>query len=93
MGSFLSDAPTVPCQCEGHPLASEGCICPPDERFLRYVKAGHGALTDEQRERCLDEIATVEGYERSDYEGDTDAGIAGGVISAWIDYCRDKGLL
>lgn len=50
-------------------------------------------MTPEQREWCLNEIDTVEGYERKHYEGSPDELVANGVLSAWVDYCRDKGLI
>jgi hypothetical protein len=50
-------------------------------------------MTAEQRDWCLNEIASVEGYSRSDFEGECDGGLARGVLDAWRDYCRDKGLL
>lgn len=81
--------PIVRCQCEGHPLASNGCICPASERALR---AG-AALTDEQREWCLGEVASVEGYARSDGEDLNDADLGRLVLAAWADFARDKGLL
>ena len=50
-------------------------------------------MTIEQRNECLDEIDRVEGYDRSDYENEDDARLAGSVLFAWADYARDKGLL
>lgn len=50
-------------------------------------------MTPEQREWCLDEIGHVEGYDRLEWFGCTDAQLAKGVLQAWADYCRDKGLL
>jgi hypothetical protein len=46
-----------------------------------------------EREWCLQEIASVEGYERKDYEGCDDRGVARGVLSAWVDFARDKGVI
>jgi len=50
-------------------------------------------MTIEQRAYILDEIGSIEGYDRKDYESATDAEIAQAVLRAWTDYCRDKGLL
>lgn len=49
-------------------------------------------MTPEQREWCLSEIDNVEGYERSNYATLPDDLLANGVLCAWMDYCRDKGL-
>jgi hypothetical protein len=50
-------------------------------------------MTPEQRAWCLDEIGSIEGYNRADYEGETDGNLARTVLSAWLDLCRDKGLV
>jgi hypothetical protein len=50
-------------------------------------------MSPDQREACLIEIAAVEGHEREDYDGADDALLARGVLGAWTDYCRDKGLM
>ena len=78
-----------PCQWQG------GCVCMPVERVLRayMAKLPMPALSPAHREACLVEIDMVEGYDRKDYEQEEDAGLARGVIHAWTDYCRDKGLL
>lgn len=81
----------VPC-CMG----VDDCVCGKDERVLRAYVADHVTLqpmTPKQREWCLSEIASVEGYVRGDYESVPDRELARGVLSAWTDYCRDKGLL
>lgn len=73
-----------------------GCVCPTEEKALRgwmRSDAAMPAMTTEQREYCLQEIGRVEGYDRSEWEDSTDKDLARGVISAWTDYCRDKGLL
>lgn len=49
-------------------------------------------MTVEQQTACLDEISSFEGNERSDWEGSTDAQLAGGVLSAWQDYCQGLGI-
>jgi hypothetical protein len=77
--------PDVPCQgCD-----ETGCWCGLTEKALR---AGV-ALTPEQREWCLNEIGSVEGYKRSDHEAEDDKQLGRSVLSAWVDYCRDKGLM
>jgi hypothetical protein len=50
-------------------------------------------MTPIQRDACLEEIAHVEGYDRADYAHVDDRDLARGVLSAWTDFCRDKGLL
>lgn len=86
-------APTA-CICYG-PAECEGCVCGETERALRaYItKQPMPAMTPAQRAWCLSEIDLVEGYDRKDYEQETDAGVARGVLNAWTDFCRDKGLL
>ena len=71
------------------------CVCGPEERVLRAYasRANLPAMTSEQRQYCLAEIASVEGYRRADYEAEEDADLARSVLSAWTDFCRDKGLL
>lgn len=81
--------PALPCQCLGHAAVVDGCVCPPTERMLRSGLP----LTPAQRTWCLDQINSVEGYRRDDYLGCTDAQLAKAVLTAWSDYCRDKGLL
>ena len=74
----------------------DGCICPPMERALRGWMRQDSFLTPmtpEQREACLAEIDRVEGHSRTDHDGADDAQIARGVLDAWTDFCRDKGLL
>ncbi len=71
------------------------CVCLDAERTLRAYIASvpMPPMTPEQREACLDEIGRVEGYDRADYATSTDADLARGVLAAWTDFCRDKGLL
>lgn len=72
----------------------EFCVCPPTERALRRTSSQTGVrFSAAQREWCLAEIDLVEGYSRKDYETADDCEIAGGVLNAWTDYCRDKGML
>lgn len=90
------DWPLMNCQCIAQPAPPGSyCICGLEERALRAFKGGcaPNPMTPKQREWCLDEIGSVEGYERSDFEDATDANLATNVIGAWVDYCRDKGLL
>lgn len=83
----------APC-CYGS-YGSCGCVCTDMERAVRAWSGGADmpAMTAEQRTHCLDEIGRVEGYVRGEYESLADRDVASGVLSAWTDYCRDKGLL
>jgi hypothetical protein len=81
--------PAVECQCPEWRDEDGGCACGLTERVLR---AG-GPFNAEQREWCLQEIARVEGHRREDHETDTDKELGRSVLSAWVDYCRDKGLM
>jgi len=92
------EMPAVPdARCCGYygPPGSFPCECAPSERALRAWSGGYAAapMTVEQREWCLGEIGRVEGWTASDHTADTDADLARNVMSAWTDYCRDKGLL
>lgn len=69
------------------------CACGKAERYLRYLLNSGKPLTDEQRAWCLSEIERVEGYDRADYEAEPSHVVARGVLNAWTDYCRDKGLM
>lgn len=83
----------VPPCCQG-PDAK--CVCLREERVLRAYVGGYGGLpsmTFREREWCLDEIHSVEGYDRKDFQAASDAVLAQGVLSAWLDYCRDMGVL
>lgn len=87
-----ADPGGCPCNYEPH------CLCVPAERVLRlYAFANKqttmSPMTSEMREECLIEIDRVEGYSRKDYESSSDAHLANGVLHAWVDYCRDKGLI
>ena len=78
------------------PVVGSGCSCMREERMLHAYSGGYGNLppmTAEERNWCLDEIESVEGYRRQDYEASSDAGLARGVLCAWTDFCRDKGQL
>jgi hypothetical protein len=50
-------------------------------------------MTPEQREWCLEEIGSVEGYDRAEHVEDSDSDLASTVLCAWTDYCRDKGMI
>ena len=83
------------CQCFPCSTADERCMCPQNEWALRCYIHGESIrpMTVPEREWCLDEIGQVEGYERAEHENDSDADLANTVLRAWVDYCRDKGLL
>lgn len=86
-----ADWPVAKC-CTGE---DKYCVCPDMERALRGWKRGEAlpAMTDEQRQTCLCEIGRVEGYSVADHADDSDADLSGAVLGAWVDYCRDKGLM
>lgn len=75
------------------------CICDDTERSLRAWGAGTvpAAMTPEQRTWCIDQIRSA--GDATDQPTDDelatmgDAELARGVIFAWRDYARDKGLL
>ncbi len=90
LGAFCCSA------TEHDPDPDTCCACGGRERVLRayIVKLpGLPPMTAEQREWCLSEIDSVEGWRRTDHLADTDADLARCVLAAWTDYCRDKGLL
>jgi hypothetical protein len=94
--SIFDGLETGCCEGAGYPFANADCICGADERILRgYIREDPKLppMTQAQREWCLNEIGSVEGYTRSDFECECDGGLARGVLNAWRDYCRDKGLL
>jgi len=85
-------APEV-CVCEPGACLTE-CVCPDEEQAVRAY--AYGVLSEMSlscREECLDEIAMVEGYDRTEYEHADSNTLAWTVIHAWTDYCRDKGLI
>ncbi len=90
----MPNLPEVACGCwePEHPY-DVGCICGDSERVLRAVQRDEIKLTPEQREWCLNEVSRVEGYDRADHVNDFDRTLAGAVLSAWTDYCRDKGMI
>lgn len=90
MQEMPAPIPDVPCCCMVEiDENGEGCQCGISERVLR---SGH-TLTPAQREWCLCEIGRVEGYNRADHENETDKELGRTVLSAWVDYARDKGLM
>ena len=74
-------------------VSAADCMCGQQERYIRAVAAGDMTLSPAQREYCLSEIGRVEGYSRADYESGDDRTIASSTLCAWLDYCRDKGLI
>lgn len=83
------------CPCNPAPEEGEYCVCDQAERCLRaYIKdMAPSTMTEEQRKWCLEEIDMVEGYDAKEWDDASDKDMARGVLSAWLDYCRDKGLL
>lgn len=79
------------------PIAQVGCVCGYGDCCVcsdeeAHLRAG-APLTAEQREWCLNEIASVEGFRREDHEAEDDARLGRTVLNAWTEYARDKGLL
>lgn len=83
----------VACQCFD-PGQMSGCMCGDKEIALRAIAAGNypRLMTFAEREWCRQEITRVEGYSEKDAEG-ADAAVARAVLGAWVDYCRDKGMM
>ncbi|MDY1219140.1 hypothetical protein ACM8BJ_23920 [Pseudomonas aeruginosa] len=74
---------TAPC-CN----PDEACACSGAERVLRVYAYRSDttlpAMTEDQRTACLDEIGAVEGYDRDQWVGYTDAQLAGSwPLSGW----------
>jgi hypothetical protein len=93
MPSMAAIEALAPEECICFGPTGPSCVCPDAERALRAIARGDYELTDDAREWCLTEIDRVEGHSRVDHDGDADRHVANGVLSAWTDYCRDKGLL
>lgn len=76
-------------------MGDDRCICSDVECAIRAWANGNMSIPMNaiQRNYCLNEIDSVEGYSRKEYETATDRQVANAVLSAWVDYCRDKGLL
>jgi hypothetical protein len=90
----MPNCPTVPgCPCYGDDMACH-CVCGQTEKALRAWRCGCKLppMTPEQREWCYQEIDAVECHDREDYVTASDSDLALGVLCAWQDYCRDKGL-
>jgi hypothetical protein len=86
--SLEARAPSA-CVCD-----MEGsCFCPDLERALRDNSGVGQTLSADEREWCLQEIASIEGHSRADFDGAPDGMVAHGVLCAWLDYARDKGLI
>ena len=82
--------PTVECQCD-----VQECVCGTEERVLRAFidRKVNLPMNSAQREWCLQELDSVEGFSRKDYTQSDDSQLARGVLDAWHEYCLDKGLL
>lgn len=95
MNEMPAPIPEVPCLCHavGPTDHGPGCMCGISERVIRHIMRGEAKFTPEQREWALKEIDCVEGCTRKDYETESDADVAVGVLHAWVDYARDKGNL
>lgn len=95
MNEMPAPIPDVPCLCHdaGPTDDGPGCMCGISERVIRHIIRGQATFTPEQKEWALKEIGSIEGYTRKDYETRSDAEIAQGVMEAWVDYARDKGVL
>ena len=81
-----------PCACADSAFG-DPCVCSQNERALRNYCNGAKMppMTEKQREYCLSEIASVEGFDRTKHHGDDDWHLASTTLTAWRDYCRDKG--
>ena len=90
----MPDLPEAECRCfSPEDFEETGCVCGASERVLRAIQDGRIRLNSEQREWCMAEISSIEGYTREEYEMADDATVAHAVLCAWMDYARDKGLL
>lgn len=91
----MPNLPDAPCRCYDAGPADDGpgCMCGDSERVLRHIGRLQMKFTAEQRAWALKEIASVEGYDVKDYVGREDHEVATGVLHAWTDFARDKGLL
>lgn len=79
------------CICFGD---RDQCGCPDSEMAIRHYAKGlpMPSMTDGQRAWCLREISRVESFSRSAYAGTSDQDLARGLLEAWLEYARDKGL-
>lgn len=91
--------PDVPCQCVGsHWVPTvDDCICGESERCLRawQYERSPVPMTEAQRQWCRNEIKVVgDSTSQPDtFDDFTDADYGRDTLTAWVDYCRDKGLL
>jgi hypothetical protein len=73
------------------------CCCPNGEQVLRayaYVEDTSLPLMNmDQHAWCVAQIESVEGHSADGHEPLTDRDLASGVLEAWADFARDKGLL
>lgn len=77
-------------------FCSTDCCCGSTERVLHAYQDQRPDLplmTVEQRLWCVDQIRQVEGRVAIEYADLPDALLAGEVLVAWTDYCKDKGLI
>lgn len=84
------------CYCyQALPEEERNCMCPDAEKVLRMIVGDRSTkpLTEGEKKECFAEIDKVEGYSSADLAAGTDWQIANGVLCAWTDYARDKGLL
>lgn len=102
MSDEMPNCPVVEhCHCypqeeqEANAKGGTHCVCGDTEKALRGWLNGRitTPMTPEQREWCYNEIDAVEAHDRADFESGTDAELALGVLTAWQDYCQDKGLM
>lgn len=86
---------TLPCKCFND---RRSCLCQDGERALHHYAAKNTLppMTPEQRAWCLAEVRSVEGMDSETREledGADDNTYAHYTLRAWIEYCRDKGLI
>lgn len=81
------------CVCDDVYSLSQ-CVCCEVERTIRWFSTKNKVeMTEAQRQECIEEICSVEGYSMADCEGVSTQRLARLVLAAWTDYARDKGLL
>jgi hypothetical protein len=74
------------CQCAGFPTNDQvdACFCTAENRAIRaFAGGGMLAMTAEQRQECLDELATIEGFSRPEDAAASDVALAQRVRRAW----------
>lgn len=94
MDTLQRHAKSAGCLCNPVPTPGDACFCSPTERGLRAIKAGASpyAMTAAERDWCLEQVRAVEGWDDHPAD-DPDDYLARAVLCAWLDFCRDKGLL